>query len=79
MEAWKTDLYFGSTQIGEVNINRGIFQGDDLSPLLFVVALIPLTRILQKAKYGYNQNGVNMNHLLYMDDLKLSTQGQRKG
>ena len=36
MEAWKTDLYFGSTQIGEVNISRGIFQGDALSPLLFV-------------------------------------------
>lgn len=60
MEAWKTGLYFGSTQIGEVNISRGIFQGDALSPLLFVVTLIPLTRILQKTKCGYNLNGVNM-------------------
>ena len=52
MEAWKTDLCFGSTQIGEVNISMGIFQGDALSPLIFVAALIPLTRILKKTKYG---------------------------
>ena len=39
--------------------------------MLFVVFLILLTRILKKTKYGYSLNGVNMNHLLYMDDLKV--------
>ena len=46
MEDWKTELYSGANVIGEVNINRGIFQGDALSPLLFVIALIPLTHII---------------------------------
>ena len=64
MEAWKTDLYFGSTQIGEVDINRGIFQGG--------------TRLLEKAKYGYNLNGVNVKPLLYMDDLKLYASSEKE-
>ena len=30
----------------EVDINRGIFQGDSLFPLVFVLALIPLSLTL---------------------------------
>ena len=50
-----------------------LFQGDSLSPLLFVLALIPLTLLLRKVKAGYNlANGLpTINHLLFMDDLKL--------
>ena len=71
MEQWRTELYSMSTPIGEVKINRGIFQGDALSPLLFVISLIPLSLLLRKTKYGYDLNGEKVNHLLYMDDLKL--------
>lgn len=62
----------------EVCTNRGIFQWDRLSPLLFVLALIPLTLVLRKVKAGYNlENGLpTMNHPLFMDDLKLY--GKRK-
>ena len=58
---------------GEVKINRGIFRGYSRSPLLFIVALIPLTLVLRKMKAGYHLGeGKGMiNHLLYMDDLKL--------
>ena len=34
---WKTELVSGDINLGEVNINRDIFQGDSLSPLLFVI------------------------------------------
>ena len=54
-----------------------MFQGDALSPLLFGVVLIPLARILQKTKHGYNLNGVNMNHSLYMDGLKLYARSEK--
>ena len=56
-----------------VQIQRGIFQGDSLSPLLFYIALIPLTNKLNRANCGYQVHGNKMkiNHLLYMDDLKL--------
>ena len=40
---WKTDLRANDEVLGEVDIKRGIFQGDSLSPLLFVVIMIPLS------------------------------------
>ena len=53
MEKWKVMLCSGNTEVGEVQIKRGIFQGDSLSPLVFVLALIPLSLILRKEKAAY--------------------------
>ena len=41
MEKRKVMLCSGNSELGEVEIKRGIFQGDSLSPLVFVLALIP--------------------------------------
>ena len=73
MKDWKTNLFSGKSPLGAVNINRGNFQGDSLSPLLFVITLIPLTLVLRKLKQGYSfGNGKpRLNHLMFMDDLKL--------
>ena len=57
-----------------LNIQRGIFQGDTLSPLLFVIGLIHLSHSLRKVNAGYQlgkRQYKKMNHLLFMDDLKL--------
>ena len=56
-----------------IQIRRGIIQGDSLSPLLFFIALIPLTNELNRADCGYQVYGTErkISHLLYMDDLKL--------
>ena len=56
-----------------IQIRRGIFQGDSLSPLLFCIALIPLTNELNRADCGYQVHGTErkISHLLYMDDSKL--------
>ena len=43
MEKWKVILYSGNSELGKYKIKRGIFQGDLLSPLVFVLALIPLS------------------------------------
>jgi hypothetical protein len=59
-----------------VNINRGIFQGDALSTPWLCICLNPLCVTLDNSKYGYKIGTVKtgtykLNHLLYMDDLKL--------
>ena len=73
MKSWRVELTCAGQLLGEVKVKRGIFQGDSLSPLLFVCAMIPLTHILRKTKPGYefSGSGKKINHLLYMDDLKL--------
>lgn len=73
MEKWNTQLMINGEEIGQCKIRRGIFQGDSLSPLLFVISMIPLTQILHKTGAGYQlgKEGEKINHLLYMDDLKL--------
>ena len=72
MEKWSTSLESKGKCLGDVHIKRGIFQGDSLSPLVFVMALIPLTWLLRKATPGYTfKDKTKINHLLYMDDLKL--------
>ena len=50
MQSWRTVLFSGKNRLGKVNIRRGIFQGDSLSSLLFVVALSPVTILLKTLK-----------------------------
>ena len=78
MSDWKTVLTAGDETLGEVEIRRGIFQGDSLSPLLFVVAMIPLTLLIRREKLGYSfgNDGKKISHLLFMDDLKLFGQNE---
>ena len=73
MANWKTVLTSNQEILGTVDINRGIFQGDSLSPLLFVIIMIPLSLILRDSSAGYQleKEGSRINHLLFMDDLKL--------
>ncbi|XP_037776982.1 uncharacterized protein LOC119573954 [Penaeus monodon] len=73
MVNWKTVLTFEGTNLGQVDIRRGIFHGDSLSPLLFVLIMLPLTLVLRKMRAGYRfaKEMKPVNHLLFMDDLKL--------
>ena len=66
--------------LGEVDIRKGIFQGDSLSPLLFVLCIVPLTWLLRRAKAGYewSNKGFRLNHLLLMDDLKLFAESKNQ-
>ena len=53
MEKWSVMLCSGNSELGEVEIKRGIFQGVSLSPLVFDLVLILLYLILRKAKTAY--------------------------
>ncbi len=68
------DLMVGNDRLGRIKIRRGIFQGDSVSPLHFIISLIPLSFLLNKHNIGYSldsKNGPTVSHRLYMDDLKL--------
>ena len=52
MQTWRVELAAGGKGFAEVKIQRDIFQGDALSPLLFVIAMMPLNHILRKCTAG---------------------------
>ena len=53
MQTWRVELTAGGQSLAEVKIQRGIFQEDALSPLIFVIAIMPLNYILRKCTAGY--------------------------
>ena len=66
--------------LGEVNVKRSIFQGDNLSPLLFVLKMVLLPLILKKvnACYKWGKKEYKLNHLLFTDDLKLYAKSEEQ-
>ena len=71
MVNWKTELASCGEMLRLIDTRRGIFQGDSLSPLIFAVCMVPLTKILQNVKAGYTLGEGRINHLFFMDDLKV--------
>ena len=75
MSMWETALNLthqnSNIKSKPIKIKSGIFQGDFLSLLLFCLSLIPLSKKLNQTGYGYNIPKRSINHLFYVDDLKL--------
>ena len=75
MKNWKTTLLLkhatGTLTSRLIEIKSGIFQGDSLSPRLFCFSLAPLSNLLRDTNGGCDIQGKKLNHLFYMDDLKL--------
>ena len=80
MKIWRVDLTAGGRSIAETKVQRGIFQGDTLSPLLFITAMMPLNHILRKCAAGYklSRSQEKIDHLLYVDDIKLFAKKERE-
>ena len=78
MQTWRVELTAGGKSLAEVKIQRGIFQEDALSPLLFVKAMMPLN--LRKCTVGYklSKSQEKINHLKYMDNIKLFAQNEKE-
>ena len=84
MQRWKMNITLrhteGEIHLPNVKVKRGIFQGDSLSPLLFCLAIDPLSKLIKKEQIGYSLSKSRkkddkikdqISHLLFMDDLKL--------
>ena len=75
MKSWRLLLTLPNEKeeikLEECKIKRGIFQGDSFSPLVFCLAMAPLSRILKRAKVGFKINNELISHLKYIDDLKV--------
>ena len=80
MKTWRVELTAGGRRLVKAKIKRGIFQGDAQSPLLFIIAMMPLNRILRKCTAGYklSRSQEKVNHLMYMDDIKLVEKKMKK-
>ena len=65
-----TNLTVSRGYLGNVEIKRGIYEGDTLAPLLYFIALIPHSLVLGDVKAGYHLGRKNgpVNHLLFMDE-----------
>ena len=73
MKNWKVELTSGGKVLGVVKINRDIFQGDSLSPILLFITLIPLSILVRDMKAGCMSGEFRrkINDLLFMTYIKL--------
>ena len=56
MKKWRVLLCAGSSELEEIDMK----QGNSLTPLIFVLALISLSLILRKAKAAYEFSGIKL-------------------
>ena len=80
MKNWRVELTEGGKRSTETKIQRGIFQGDALSHLLFIIAMMPLNYILRNCttRYKLSRSQDKINHLMYMDDIKLFAKNEKE-
>ena len=73
VKTWRVELTAGGRSLAETKIQRGVFQGNALSPLLFIITMMPHNHILRKCTAGYklSRSQEKINHLMSMDDIKL--------
>ena len=62
VKSWKLELNRSEKKLGEIDIRRGIFQGNSLSLLLFVSCMVPSNKSGNKR--------FKLNHWFSMDELK---------
>ena len=78
-DSWYTKLHLqgkdGTITTDLIKILKGVYQGDSLSVILFVLSLNPLSYMLQRAKgYAFGKNRQHHHtHNFFVDDLKLYT------
>ena len=80
MKTLRVELTAGEKSLAEAKILRIIFQGDALSLLLSIYAMMPLNQILRKCTAGnkLTKSQEKIHHLMYMDDIKLFAKNEKE-
>ena len=80
MKNWRVELTAGGKSLAETKFQRGIFQGDARSPLLFIITMMPVNHILRKctARYKLSRSQAKVNRLMYMDGIKLFAKNEKE-
>ena len=75
----KVELTAGERSLAEAKTQRGIFQGDTPSQLLFIIAMISLNHIVRKCTPGYklSKSQETINHRMNINDIKLCKKWKR--
>ena len=73
MKTWRE----GGKNLAETMIQKGIIQGDELSPLLFVIMMMPLNHIPRKCAGGYKLSK-SQEKIINMDDIKLFAKNKKE-
>ena len=78
-KSWATNIHISGENVSFtsnlIEYKNGIFPGDGLSVLLFILSMNPLSFMLKRLK-GYsigkrNSREINITHLFFVNDLKL--------
>ena len=79
MKTRRVELTAGGKSLTETKIQISIFQSDALSPLLFIISMMPLNPLLRKCTAGHklSRSEEKINHLMYMDNIKLYAKNEK--
>lgn len=80
MKHCNNELIGGKQRLGKMNLRGGMFQGEGLFPLLFVLVIILLSLILREVKIakGLGKEFGQKNHFFFMDYIKLYTKKEKQ-
>ena len=82
LKTLKTQLTACGKDLGKVAIRRRISQKDSLSPLFFVISMLPLSCICLLRDFGagyqLGKEEGDVNHLMLMEDLKLYGRNEKE-
>ena len=80
MKTWRVELTAGGRTVTEAKIQQGIFQACVLSALLFLITMKRHNHILRKCTAGYklSRSQEKINHMMFMDDVKLFAKNEKE-
>ena len=80
MENWSVELIAEGQTLEKIKSQTDIFQGDPLSPLVFVVAMMQFNYLFIKRREGYkfSKSQQKINRLIYVGNIMVFTKNEKE-